>query len=214
MNDFVVFFLAGVRRIQRVSDVNAMGYSSAPQQNTYAPNTFAADNSNAAYNYNDQINVNQNNSFTPNYTNQQPNVPYSNYDPYSNPASQYGQPSQQPQQQPAAAGPAIFNPSAPNTQNAFPNQFSMLQQPVVQDMALQYGQQLADQGKQIVQMQAEKYFHLSNLKYYFAVDNNYVVKKLILLLFPFHHRVSFESVIFCGRELNIRIFFYEFCFSP
>lgn len=190
------FFLAGVRRIQHVRDVNAMGYS-APQQN-YAPNAFPSETSGAAtapsYNYNDQINVNQNNAFPPNYSNAPASNPY--YDPYTNanqPQPQYGQQPQVPQQSPSP-GPTIFNPNAPpSQQNAFPTQFSMLQQPMVQDMALQYGQRLADQGKQLVETQFEKYVPVTRLKYYFAVDNNYVVRKLILLLFPFTHRVSCEK---------------------
>ncbi|XP_055321733.1 protein YIF1B [Sitodiplosis mosellana] len=184
----------GVRRIQRVSDVNAMGYSAplpSQQQNQFAPNAFGAESSNAApYNYNDQINMDQNSSFAPNYSNQpQPNQ---YYDPYSNAAPQYGQtapvPTSSLQQPISASGPTIFNPNAPNPANNFPSQFSMLQQPMVQDMALQYGQRLADQGKQLVETQIEKYVPVTRLKYYFAVDNNYVVRKLILLLFPFHHR--------------------------
>lgn len=181
----------GVRRIQHVRDVNAMGYS-APQQN-YGPNAFPSETSGAAtaptYNYNDQINMNQNNAFPPNYSNAPASNPY--YDPYTNanqPQPQYGQQPQVQQQSPSS-GPTIFNPNAPpSQQNAFPSQFSMLQQPMVQDMALQYGQRLADQGKQLVETQFEKYVPVTRLKYYFAVDNNYVVRKLILLLFPFTHR--------------------------
>lgn len=184
------FFLAGVRRVQRVSDVNAMGYS-APQQNAFVPNTFVSESSGAAYsNYNDQINMNQNSGYAPNYSTA-PSNPY--YDSYGNANPQYGQqPTATPlPQQSANVGPAIFNPNATNQQTAFPGQFSMLQQPMVQDMAIQYGQRLADQGKQLVESQFEKYVPVTRLKYYFAVDNNYVVRKLILLLFPFTHRVSF-----------------------
>lgn len=69
-------------------------------------------------------------------------------------------------------------------------QFAMFQQPIVQDMAMQYGQKLADQGKQLVESQFEKYVPVTRLKYYFAVDNKYVVNKLRLLFFPFTHSVS------------------------
>lgn len=195
-----MFFVAGVRRIQRVSDVNAMGYTAPPplqpQQKQFATNTFVAESNNAVpYNYNDQ-----NSSFAPNYANQTQSNPY--YDPYSNAAAppQYGQPAQAPtpplQQQVPASGPTIFNPNAPNPINNFSSQFSVLQQPMVQDMALQYGQRLADQGKQLVESQFEKYVPVTRLKYYFAVDNNYVVRKLILLLFPFHHRVSVVDLFY------------------
>lgn len=55
-------------------------------------------------------------------------------------------------------------------------------------MAMQYGQTLAGQGKEIVNEKFEKYIAVSRLKYYFAVDTAYVAKKLILLFFPFTHK--------------------------
>uniref|UniRef100_A0A0A1WEZ0 Protein YIF1B-B n=1 Tax=Zeugodacus cucurbitae TaxID=28588 RepID=A0A0A1WEZ0_ZEUCU len=81
---------------------------------------------------------------------------------------------------------------APGAQGQFqtgvPPQFAMFQQPIVQDMAMQYGQRLADQGKQLVENQFEKWVSVAKLKYYFAVDNKYVINKLRLLLFPFTHK--------------------------
>ena len=53
------------------------------------------------------------------------------------------------------------------------------------NMAMQYGSSLADQGKDYVNKNLEKYVATSRLKYYFAVDTAYVGKKLGLLLFPF-----------------------------
>ncbi|KAL0819336.1 hypothetical protein ABMA28_007466 [Loxostege sticticalis] len=64
---------------------------------------------------------------------------------------------------------------------------SMLQQPIVQDMAYQYGNQLAAQGREVVQRELNKYVPVSRLRYYFAVDTRYVLKKLLLILFPFTH---------------------------
>lgn len=187
-----------------------MGYPATQQSNAFVPNTFATESysgsgsttttsstGGAAYNYGDQqntFNMNQNPAYAPNYANQPPNAnPYygdgSSGGPYSNPTPQYGQ-------QPVP-NPGIFNPPnpgaaapPPGAANTFSGQFSVLQQPMVQDMALQYGQRLADQGKQLVETQFEKYVPVTRLKYYFAVDNNYVVRKLILLLFPFTHRVK------------------------
>lgn len=52
-------------------------------------------------------------------------------------------------------------------------------------VAAQYGQQLADQGRVQVEAKLESWFAISKLKYYFAVDNTYVGKKLGLLLFPY-----------------------------
>ncbi|CAH1792899.1 unnamed protein product [Owenia fusiformis] len=55
------------------------------------------------------------------------------------------------------------------------------------NMAVQYGQNFAGQGKEYVQQNLEKYMSKSRLKYYFAVDTSYVGKKIALLLFPFTH---------------------------
>ena len=55
-------------------------------------------------------------------------------------------------------------------------------------VAAQYGQQLADQGRVQVEQKLESWFAISKLKYYFAVDNSYVGKKLALLLFPYVQR--------------------------
>lgn len=102
------------------------------------------------------------------------------------PQPQYGQqsrmptPQQQHQQQ-----------QAPQAPGGFGQQFAMFQQPMVQDMAMQYGQKLADQGKELVNKEFEKYIPVTKIKYYFAVDNKYVLNKLRLLFFPFTHRVSF-----------------------
>lgn len=82
----------------------------------------------------------------------------------------------------------FYTPRPDAAGNQFP-QFAMFQQPIVQDMAMQYGQHLADQGKQMVENQLSKWIPVSKLKYYFAVDNNYVIKKLRLLFFPFIHQV-------------------------
>lgn len=195
-----------------------MGYTAPSAPPPYASNTFAPDASHS-FNYNDQSQINSNPNTTfgvPNQVNYAPNVqnvpsatnpaiqqsnPY--YDPYSNigvaNVSNYGnqQPAQfpQPNQSTGTGGPIIFDPTN-NAPNSFNSHFSVLQQPMVQDMALQYGQRLADQGKQLVETQFEKYIPVTRLKYYFAVDNNYVVKKMILLLFPFTHRVCrFEDLI-------------------
>lgn len=191
---------AGVRRIQRVSDVNAMGYAApvpvpapapasapVPAQAPFVPNTFAVDaNAANAFNYSSQPSQPYP-STTP-----QPQEPANYYDPYKTPTSF---PQAQPQYPPMPSGPAIFDPNVGNApQNTFATQFSMLQQPMVQDMALQYGQRLADHGKQLVETHIEKYVPVTRLKYYFAVDNNYVVRKLVLLLFPFTHKVSIRIV--------------------
>ncbi|XP_047110270.1 protein YIF1B isoform X1 [Schistocerca piceifrons] len=68
---------------------------------------------------------------------------------------------------------------------SIPSQF--LNEPLVANVAMQYGQALVGSGKQIVDRELEKYVPVTRLKYYFAVDTAYVTKKLGLLLFPFSH---------------------------
>lgn len=82
-----------------------------------------------------------------------------------------------------------FMPGFAPNQMASPAQIgSMLQQPVVQDMAIQYGGRLAQQSKEVVQRELHKYVPVSRLRYYFAVDTRYVIKKLTLIMFPFTHK--------------------------
>ncbi|OAD55028.1 Protein YIF1B [Eufriesea mexicana] len=95
-------------------------------------------------------------------------------------------------QQPAPYG---FNMSMPMQQ--FPpgenlgNEYSspqfgsqMLGQPIVTNMALHYGTSIVGSGKR----NFEKYVPVTALKYYFAVDTDYVVSKIALLFFPFTHK--------------------------
>lgn len=70
-------------------------------------------------------------------------------------------------------------------QQQFPGQ-QFLSDPMAH-MAMQYGTTLADQGKEYVHKNIEKYVSTSRLKYYFAVDTTYVGKKLGLLFFPYTH---------------------------
>jgi len=59
--------------------------------------------------------------------------------------------------------------------------------PMVTNMAMNYGADIVNQKKKEVEGMMEKYVSIGQLKYYFAVDNSYVSKKLRLLLFPFAH---------------------------
>lgn len=75
------------------------------------------------------------------------------------------------------------------------------------NMAMQYGSSLADQGKEYVHKNLEKYVSTSKLKYYFAVDTKYVGKKLGLLTFPYTHsdwsiQYSQEEPIAPRYEMN------------
>ncbi|CAD5118907.1 DgyrCDS7583 [Dimorphilus gyrociliatus] len=105
-------------------------------------------------------------------------------------------PQQQPQHYQQPSGNSFYNqdmsmiyPSQQqqSQQQVFPGQ-QFVSDPVVANVAMQYGSQLADQGKQYVHGQLEKYFVLGKLQYYFAVDTAYVLKKLGLLIFPFAHK--------------------------
>ena len=79
-------------------------------------------------------------------------------------------------------------------------------------VAAQYGQQLADQGRVQVEQKLESWFAISKLKYYFAVDNSYVGKKLALLLFPYAQRWGGGSgrpgieVLIIGRDICLKIY--------
>ena len=61
---------------------------------------------------------------------------------------------------------------------------------MVANMAMQYGSNLVGQGREMIDQKLEKYVSVSQIKYYFAVDTRYVMKKLQLLFFPFAHSVS------------------------
>lgn len=62
----------------------------------------------------------------------------------------------------------------------------LLTQPVVTNMAVEYGNALVGSGKQ----HFERYVPITALKYYFAVNTDYVFAKLMLLFFPFTQKVS------------------------
>ncbi|XP_044264912.1 protein YIF1B [Tribolium madens] len=154
---------AHIRKVKRVSDVNAMGYTpydptQGMQSNLYpnlgpespAPNPYQQNFANQSFN-----------------SSQNYGVPPSNPQMYGfNPAPPY--PNAQPPPNPQFGG--VFG------------------QPIVQDMALQYGQQLANTGKSMIKQEVEKYVPVNSLKYYFAVDTKYVLSKLMLLFFPFTHK--------------------------
>lgn len=59
--------------------------------------------------------------------------------------------------------------------------------PMVTNMAMNMGADIMKQKQKEVEGMVEKYISVGQLKYYFAVDNTYVTKKLMLLLFPFAH---------------------------
>jgi len=83
--------------------------------------------------------------------------------------------------------------------------------PMVTNMAMNYGANMIEQNKDEIKKKVEgymdKYISVGQLKYYFAVDNSYVSRKLKLLLFPFLHsdwsiRYSHNEPVQPRLELN------------
>jgi hypothetical protein len=66
--------------------------------------------------------------------------------------------------------------------------------PMVADFAKQYAENVVGQGKNMVDEKLQKFVSVSKLKYYFAVDTSYVMKKMGLIFFPFTHKVSIRTL--------------------
>jgi len=62
--------------------------------------------------------------------------------------------------------------------------------PIVTDMAMQYGQDLVGRGQEEIKKNLDKYVSLSQLKYYFAVDTTYVARKIGKVLMKFFQRIG------------------------
>ncbi|XP_034454374.1 protein YIF1A isoform X3 [Hippoglossus hippoglossus] len=54
--------------------------------------------------------------------------------------------------------------------------------------AMMYGSTLANTGKDMVNKEISRFMSVNKLKYFFAVDTRYVLKKLMILLFPYTHQ--------------------------
>ncbi|KAM7000657.1 protein YIF1A [Tautogolabrus adspersus] len=54
--------------------------------------------------------------------------------------------------------------------------------------AMMYGSSLANQGKDMVNKELSRFMAVNKLKYFFAVDTRYVMKKLMILMFPYTHQ--------------------------
>ncbi|XP_058468100.1 protein YIF1B-A isoform X2 [Malaya genurostris] len=160
-------FVGGLAKPKRVSDVNAMGpiYSqSGSFEHTMPPSTS-------------NPNVVPDNQYMSSGF-----YGFSHHGNYPNPQQQL----EVPQNRNMLSNQSEIIQQGTSTVNSgVPAQFSVFQQPIVQDIARQYGQQLADQGKELVHTQFEKYISVTKLKYYFAVDNKYVIGKLKLIFWPF-----------------------------
>lgn len=110
--------------------------------------------------------------------------------------------SQPPQQTEPYGGTQLFEDTSNyNDPNMFQQQDLSPQQPVypgqqflhdpaanmAANMAMQYGQQFVPAAGEFVEKKIESFLSISKLKYYFAVDTSYVLKKLGLIAFPFAH---------------------------
>ncbi|XP_026136840.1 protein YIF1A-like [Carassius auratus] len=108
---------------------------------------------------------------------------------------------------PPSGGPLLFDdtssgPPPMNSQNYYSSEYNMAdasaggQDPGVGNLfadpmasaAMMYGSSLANQGKDIVNKEINRFMSVNKLKYFFAVDTKYVVKKLLLLMFPYTHQ--------------------------
>uniref|UniRef100_T1JB28 Protein YIF1 n=1 Tax=Strigamia maritima TaxID=126957 RepID=T1JB28_STRMM len=85
----------------------------------------------------------------------------------------------------SAQDPYGIPPGYPGMNQPMSTPQHLLADPVMASMAMNYGQVLVGQGKEMMDKNLEKYISVSKLKYYFAVDTNYVTKKIALILFPY-----------------------------
>ncbi|XP_062502789.1 protein YIF1B-B-like [Corticium candelabrum] len=115
--------------------------------------------------------------------------PTTSYNPYNQPSGLYNQP-HNPYGQHAVDGgypnPQLFEDTSGHGGVPFPPGNQMFADPMA-SVAVQYGSHLAGVGREMVDQKVSQFISTSKLKYYFAVDTPYVLKKLGLLLFPFHH---------------------------
>lgn len=56
------------------------------------------------------------------------------------------------------------------------------------NVAMAYGSSFADKGRDMVNKELNRFVSVSKLKYFFEVDTKYVIKKLVLLMFPYTHQ--------------------------
>jgi len=64
--------------------------------------------------------------------------------------------------------------------------------PVVADMAMQYGQDLVGRGQEELKKNLDRYVSIGQLKYYFAVDTNYVGRKIGRIL---HNKLTVTTIV-------------------
>ncbi|KAF0039834.1 hypothetical protein F2P81_008069 [Scophthalmus maximus] len=78
------------------------------------------------------------------------------------------------------AGPSNDMQGGPAVNNLFADPMA--------NAAMMYGSSLANQGKDMVNKEISRFMPVNKLKYFFAVDTRYVMKKLMILMFPYTHQ--------------------------
>ena len=86
------------------------------------------------------------------------------------------------------SGAPSYPPPPVNAMGATQMTQMLVNNPMFSAAAQQYSEQLATTGQAYVDQSVNRFLAVSHLKTYFAVDTNYVLKKLGIVLFPFTHR--------------------------
>ncbi|XP_055330489.1 protein YIF1B-like [Paramacrobiotus metropolitanus] len=119
------------------------------------------------------------------------NQPVPSYPGMSPAGMPYGQPQMMPGMPPDYQQyyqPPPAQPGGYGFPTGFPSQAPAYFADPLANVALAYGQTLAGQGKEIVNQNLEKWISISTLRFYFAVDTQYVIRKLFVLVMPFFVR--------------------------
>uniref|UniRef100_A0A8C7XR73 Protein YIF1 n=1 Tax=Oryzias sinensis TaxID=183150 RepID=A0A8C7XR73_9TELE len=75
----------------------------------------------------------------------------------------------------------------PNDTQGAPGMNNLFADPMA-SAAMMYGSSLANRGQEIVNKEIGRFMSVNKLKYFFAVDTRYVLKKLMILMFPYTHQ--------------------------
>lgn len=166
----------GPRRAKRILDPTSGLTTPPPQPSTMPQNPYM---------YNQQVPINNGMPVDYGFNIPEQSTPYG----FTTPPPMHNQmqnPIQNPMQQPMQSPMQPYSTRDPMKEGFPTPQFAtqLLAEPMVANIAAHYGNALVGSGKQHI----EKYVPVSALRYYFAVDTDYVLMKLTLLLFPFTHK--------------------------
>jgi len=85
--------------------------------------------------------------------------------------------------------PAMGTPAPPPSSGFAPIAGLPLDANVAAQFGMAYGAQALNAGQQYLHSNVDRFVNVGQLKRYFAVSNEYVARKLGIILFPFRHRV-------------------------